>query len=363
MTEFNDTEALLLLNTIDGIRLKRRHALLAIARPGELLTRIDYYREKIVGIIGSDLFEKLKDALRRNLLGREKDDLYKHGITAISVYDARYPENLKEIYEFPALLYCKGDISLLKKRGISVVGTRNASRYGLNVTRDFVTEFSRAGLNVTSGFARGIDTMAHKSALDAEGSTTAVIASGLDICYPAENRSLEDRILKEGGLFVSEYRLGTAPAQFNFPERNRIISGLSEALFVPETRIKSGTMITVNHAVEQGKDIFIVPANINQPSAEGSNLLLKQMQGALVLSPDDVLDEMGVPHGVREQKETLQLNIYEMKILEILEKSEAHFEELIAATGLNANELQNVVFNMEMNDLIERTSGNYFTLK
>ena len=131
---------------------------------------------------------------------------------------------------------------------------------------------------------------------------------------------------------------------------------------MPEMRIKSGTMITVNHALEQGKDVFVVPANINQPTAEGSNLLLKQMQGALVLSPEDVLEAMGVKAD-KKQKESVQLGFYEMQILEILEQGETHFEELMDKTGLNANDLQNVVFNMEMNDLIDRTSGNYFTLK
>lgn len=362
MIEYSNVDALLILNAVEGLGLKRKHKLLSIAEPKDLLTDFDRYKPALLKILGTEVFGKLENLKTEEILEKEWDDLQKHDVKVTSVFDESYPDSLRNIDEYPLLLYFKGNEYLFKNRGVAVVGTRGASRYGLNVTRDFATEFARAGLNVISGFARGVDTAAHKAALDVKGGTIAVVASGLDVCYPAENRALMERILDEDGLFVSEYRLGTYAAQYNFPERNRIISGLADAVFVPEMRIKSGTMITVNHALEQGKDVFVVPANINQPTAEGSNLLLKQMQGALVLSPEDVLEAMGVKAD-KKQKESVQLGFYEMQILEILEQGETHFEELMEKTGLNANDLQNVVFNMEMNDLIDRTSGNYFTLK
>lgn len=362
MIEYSNVDALLILNAVEGLGLKRKHKLLSIAEPKDLLTDFDRYKPALLKILGTEVFGKLENLKTEETLEKEWDDLQKHDVKVTSVFDESYPNSLRNIDEYPLLLYFKGNEDLFGNRGVAVVGTRGASRYGLNVTRDFATEFARAGLNVISGFARGVDTAAHKAALDVKGGTIAVVASGLDVCYPAENRALMERILDEDGLFVSEYCLGTYAAQYNFPERNRIISGLADAVFVPEMRIKSGTMITVNHALEQGKDVFVVPANINQPTAEGSNLLLKQMQGALVLSPEDVLEAMGVKAD-KKQKESVQLGFYEMQILEILEQGETHFEELMEKTGLNANDLQNVVFNMEMNDLIDRTSGNYFTLK
>lgn len=362
MIEYSNVDALLILNAVEGLGLKRKHKLLSIAEPKDLLTDFDRYKPALLKILGTEVFGKLEYLKTEETLEKEWDDLQKHDVKVTSVFDESYPDSLRNIDEYPLLLYYKGNEDLFRNRGVAVVGTRGASRYGLNVTRDFATEFARAGLNVISGFARGVDTAAHKAALDVKGGTIAVVASGLDVCYPAENRALMERILDEDGLFFSEYRLGTYAAQYNFPERNRIISGLADAVFVPEMRIKSGTMITVNHALEQGKDVFVVPANINQPTAEGSNLLLKQMQGALVLSPEDVLEAMGVKAD-KKQKESVQLGFYEMQILEILEQGETHFEELMEKTGLNANDLQNVVFNMEMNDLIDRTSGNYFTLK
>ena len=344
MIEYSNVDALLILNAVEGLGLKRKHKLLSIAEPKDLLTDFDRYKPALLKILGTEVFGKLENLKTEETLEKEWDDLQKHDVKVTSVFDESYPDSLRNIDEYPLLLYYKGNEYLFGNRGVAVVGTRGASRYGLNVTRDFATEFARAGLNVISGFARGVDTAAHKAALDVKGGTIAVVASGLDVCYPAENRALMERILDEDGLFVSEYRLGT------------------DAVFVPEMRIKSGTMITVNHALEQGKDVFVVPANINQPTAEGSNLLLKQMQGALVLSPEDVLEAMGVKAD-KKQKESVQLGFYEMQILEILEQGETHFEELMEKTGLNANDLQNVVFNMEMNDLIDRTSGNYFTLK
>lgn len=361
MIEYSNVDALLLMNCAD-LGLKRKHKLLSVAEPKDILTDTARYKDALLKILGAEVYERLLSLKNSDALQKEWDEINKHDVKVATVFDDDYPKRLLDIDEYPLALYYKGNSSLLKNRGVAVVGTRGASRYGLNVTRDFSMEFARAGLNVISGFARGVDTMAHKSALDVNGNTIAVVANGLDLCYPAENRALMERVLDNDGLFVSEYRMGTYAAQFNFPERNRIISGLADAVFVPEMRIKSGTMITVNHALEQGKDVFVVPANINQPTAEGSNMLLKQMQGALVLSPEDVLDAMGVKAD-KKQKESVQLGFHEMKILSVLEQGETHFEELMEATGLNANDLQNVIFNMEMNDLIDRTTGNYFTLK
>lgn len=363
MIEYTDKNALLLLNMVEGLGLKRRHRLLeAVPSPACLINGDENYRADIITVIGRDLYEKLQRLTENNAASEELDRLYKADIKVVTYLDGEYPEQLKEIYEFPTVLYCRGNISLLKTRSISVVGTRNPSRYGINVTRDFVSEFCRAGLTVVSGFARGIDSAAHKAAVELEAPTTAVIASGADICYPAENRALKDRILDTDGLIVSEYRLGTAPAQFNFPERNRIISGLSEALFVPEMKIKSGTMLTVNHALEQGKNLFVVPSNINSPTGEGSNRLILTMQGCVALAPSDVLDKYGIDLDKKE-KESYQLSLVEQQIIAALEKGTAHFEDLIEITGLTVNGLQTVVLEMEMNDLIEKETGNFYILK
>lgn len=363
MTEFNDTNALLLLNAIEGLGLKRKLKFLELAAgPDELIENLCDFENEIVRIAGRELYEKIAAAKRDGVINEEREKLQKAGVVAVAYTDDAYPEQLLDVYEKPLLLYCKGNVGLLKTRCISVVGTRAASRYGVNVTRDFTAEFCRAGLTVVSGFARGIDSAAHKAAVELEAPTIAVVASGVDICYPAENRSLMDKILSANGLFVSEYRLGTFPAQYNFHERNRIISGLSEGLFVPEMKVKSGTMITVNHALEQGKSVFVVPGNINSPTAEGSNRLLRDMQGSIVLEPQDVLNEYRI-YPDRKEKEPRQTTLAEQQITDALEKGETHFEELIELTGLTVNELQGVLFDLEMDDVIEKTTGNFYILK
>lgn len=364
MTEYTDSDALLLMNMTDGFNLKRRHRLIELCgdMPSRLLNESEMLADDIINIVGRSHFDAFIGNIRADALDKEKDKLYRNGVDIITYLDECYPKTLKEIYEFPTLLYAKGNKKLLNTRCVSVVGTRTASRYGINVTHEFVTEFCRAGLTVVSGFARGIDSAAHKAAVEAEGNTVAVVASGLNICYPAENRSLMQKILDTNGLFVSEYNLGVSPASFNFPERNRIISGLSDGLLVPETKIKSGTMITVNLALEQGKNIYVVPSNINSPTGEGSNLLLKQMQGSIVLSPEDVLCAMGIASDKKE-KENYQMSIVEQQIVGELEKGETHFEELMKVTALAVGELQTALFELEMNDIIEKSAGNYYRLK
>lgn len=363
MTEYNDTNALLLLNTVDGLGLKRKERLMELApSPSALINGLRNIASGVINIIGRELYDKLTLAKEDGTVDKELEALYKNGIEAVAYTDSRYPKLLTDIYEKPLLLYCKGNLELLSKRSISVAGTRAASRYGINVTRDFVTEFCRAGLVIISGFARGIDSAAHRAAVDIEAPTIAVVASGVDVCYPADNRGLMDKIYDTNGLFVSEYRLGVFPAQYNFHERNRIISGLSEGLFVPEAKEKSGTLITVNHALEQGRNVYVAPSNINSPTGAGSNRIIRDMQGSIVLEPSDVLTDY---HIFAEKKEqgARQTSLAERQIIDALEKGETHFETLLEITSLPVGELQNVLFDLEMDDVIEKTTGNYYLLK
>ena len=177
MIEYSNVDALLILNAVEGLGLKRKHKLLSIAEPKDLLTDFDRYKPALLKILGTEVFGKLESLKTEETLEKEWDDLQKHDVKVTSVFDESYPDSLRNIDEYPLLLYYKGNEYLFRNRGVAVVGTRGASRYGLNVTRDFATEFARAGLNVISGFARGVDTAAHKAALDVKGGTIAVVAS------------------------------------------------------------------------------------------------------------------------------------------------------------------------------------------
>ncbi len=217
----------------------------------------------------------------------------KQGIKAVYFGGEGYPEQLINIPDPPAILFYKG----LYSPGelpftVAVIGSRRCSLYGRKTARKLSMELSRAGVCVVSGLARGIDGEAHRGALDGGSPTAAVLGGGLDIMYPPEHNSLAERIA-EGGILISEYPPGVKPAKYTFPERNRIISGLSTAVVVVEAGERSGTMITVGTALDQGRDVFAVPGDIDRSSSRGSNRLLRD--GAEpVLSPEELIAEFGL---------------------------------------------------------------------
>lgn len=180
-------------------------------------------------------------------------------IKTITIQDKNYPEKLKHIYNPPKKLYILGDENILNKTSIAMIGCRNCSEYGKRVSYQFAQELAKRNIVIVSGFARGVDTYAHQGAISVKERTIAVLGCGLDVVYPAENKELYKQIVQKGGAIISEYQLGTSPLRQNFPARNRIISGLSDGVLVIEARQRSGTLITVEHALEQGKDVYAVP--------------------------------------------------------------------------------------------------------
>lgn len=210
-------------------------------------------------------------------------------IKVLSIEDEQYPIELKNIYDPPAKLYAIGNIEELKNKAIAIVGSRKISEYGKKASKYFAYNLAKRGCNIVSGLARGVDSYAHIGnilALMKEGNISgkpiAVLGNGLDIIYPSENKRLYENIIKYGGVIISEYPLGTKPEKMNFPARNRIISALSKAVLVVEARAKSGALITADFALEQGKDVFAVPGNINLINSVGTNNLIKD--GAILVT-------------------------------------------------------------------------------
>ncbi|HRR89993.1 MAG TPA: DNA-processing protein DprA [Eubacteriales bacterium] len=354
-----DKLAVLLLAGLDGVSLRKKMAVLSIFENlSDLIFNLREFKAEVVRVIGEDGFFAMSERL--NALSLEAEKLEKAGVEILTIRDAEYPEKLRNIPDPPVMLFLAGNIKLLNTPSIAVVGTRKPSRYAVKVTEQFAREFARAGLTVVSGLARGIDTVAHKTALAENGATAAVLGSGLDVIYPSENTGLFNAILSSGGLALSEYPLGAKPQQYHFPERNRIVSGLSEAVFLPEAGERSGSLNTVSHALEQGRQPFIVPSTINNPFSAGSNNLLRDMQGAIALEPDDVLKAFGLSSKPSEKKH-VQLDFTSAKITaKIEEEGEMHFEELLAFSGLGVQELTAVLMELELSGVIEKLSGNYF---
>ncbi|MCR5145849.1 MAG: DNA-processing protein DprA [Clostridia bacterium] len=215
--------------------------------------------------------------------------LLKNNIKMITLFDKEYPEKLKLIYDKPVTLFAKGNIELLNKKGVAIVGSRNCSEYGKNISRRFAYELSKQNICIISGLAKGIDKYAHTGALEANGNTIAVIGNGLDYIYPFDNKNLYERIVNEDSLIITEYIIGTKPNRLNFPERNRIISALSDAILVVEAGKRSGSLITADFGLEHGKEIFAVPGNIDNYNSIGTNELIKQ-GATLVTESNDIVD-------------------------------------------------------------------------
>ena len=217
--------------------------------------------------------------------------MQKNFIDIITIEDNDYPKILKQIYDPPICLYIKGKRDILNKRNIAMVGCRNSSEYGKKAAYYFSYNLSKSGFNIVSGLAKGVDSYSHIGTLAAKGSTIAVIGSGFDNIYPKENIELANKIILENGCILTEYPIGTKPEKNNFPARNRIISGISEATIIVEAKKKSGTIITADFALEQGRDVFVVPGNINSPNSLGTNNLIKE--GACPITTYiDVLNEL-----------------------------------------------------------------------
>lgn len=246
------------------------------------ILKVDGMSDKIV-----QNMQKAKDA---KLLEKYEKYILKNDIKIINILDDNYPDKLKNIYAPPITIFAKGDISLLNSKSIAIVGSREPSKYGIYVAEKFSTELSKEDITIISGLARGIDTFAHIGALSSFGKTIAVLGSGIDVVYPKENAKYYKEI-SEKGLIISEYIVGTAPESKNFPQRNRIISGLSDGVLVVEARKNSGTMITTDFALEQGKELYVIPGNITSNLSAGTNNLIKE--GAkLVTDVYEILEDL-----------------------------------------------------------------------
>ena len=265
------------LSLIPNLGIKRKQILLARYKsPKKIYNASKEELLKINGL-GEKLVETILDLKIRKNVNNHLKYLKENDIDIIPITDNKYPKILKEIYDPPISLYIKGNKEILNEKSIAIVGCRDATSYGKKVAKYFSYNLSKKGINIVSGLARGIDSYSHIGCIVANnGKTIAVLGNGLDIVYPKENKYLMQEIIRRGGAIISEYPLGTKPEKRNFPARNRIISGISDGVIVVEAKEKSGTLITVDFALEQGRDVYVVPGNIDSINSVGTNDLIKQ---------------------------------------------------------------------------------------
>ncbi len=314
--------------------------------------------------IGKIICEKIIECRKKVDPNREIERANQLGIKIVTLLDKEYPELLKQIYDPPPVLYTKGEIAFLHNKSIAIVGSRKASAYGKNVAMKFAKELASLTINIVSGMARGIDSFAHKGAIDAGGPTTAVFGCGIDIIYPPENISLMKEILK-CGCVISSFPLGTPPQAVNFPARNRIISGLSLGTLVVEAAEKSGSLITADFSLEQGREVFAIPGSIFNPYSRGTHKLIKQ--GAkLVESIDDILDELYLESPKNSNTNTADsvnlqnLSETEKSILEVIDYQPIQIEQIINLSLRNSQEVNAVLTCLELKGCISALPGGYF---
>ncbi len=281
-------------------------------------------------------------------------------ITTISINDAAYPPALKEIHNAPRTLYVRGTLPARDALALAVVGTRTPSAYGKQITPGIVRELVRHGATIVSGLALGIDGIAHEATLASGGVTVAVLGSGIDDAsiYPPSHKTLARRILESGGALISEYAPGTTPERFHFPERNRIIAGLSRGVLIIEAKEKSGALITATLALKENRDVFAVPGPITSEHSRGPNRLLREGAKA-VLDAYDILEEYGI-YTAADTTNEQALSENERAILKLLADGPRFADELSAATGRAPAELTTTLVALELAGRIINLGGGRF---
>ncbi|MBU3110771.1 DNA-processing protein DprA [Clostridium lacusfryxellense] len=324
--------------------------------------QIWYYgvHNKKTEYFNNNLINVLTSAWNENEIANVQKHLDDNNIKSICYYEDNYPKKLKNYDDAPYVLFYKGNILPLNEGyNISIVGSRKYSNYGKDVTKIICSDLCANNFNIISGMAKGIDTFAHVSCLDNGGYTCAVLGSGLDIVYPKENIKIFNKII-EKGCVISEFLPGTQPYAYNFPQRNRIISALSDIIIVIEAGEKSGSLITANLALDQGKDVMAVPGSIFSFESKGTNKLIKD--GAYPLTcTNDIFNLIGIE--MKDGKETTVSSFtskLSKEIYNIINDSPLHINDIIRITKVDIKQLYEVLFEMQIKNEILCLSGNYY---
>ena len=366
---FNDQVNLRLLLSIDGIGPGKIRNLLKQFRSLQNILSSDYKILTSVEGISTNLAKRIiqsktaKEDIRKKV-EEETGKLSKLGARIVTIWDSTYPSILKKIYDPPLMLYIIGEFTDQDNYAISVVGTRGPTCYGIIQCEKIVEDLAHQNITIVSGMARGIDSIAHKTALKNGSRTIAIIGSGLDVIYPPENKKLFNEIA-ERGVIISEYPLGTKPDAQNFPRRNRIISGLSLGCLVVETALSGGAMQTAAFALDQNWEVFAIPGNLGVRQSEGTNMLIQRGEAKLVRNAEDILVELELKLipviGKNIPKPTVELNLFEEKILNSLDGEPLQIDNISLLTQLSTSECLVHLLSLEFKGLVKQLPGKIFS--
>jgi DNA processing protein len=326
-----------------------------LSAPDDELREVGGLSDKIIGEIRTFPWREHAEG--------ELEKAASQGVSIVTAEEPEFPESLRNIPDAPLFLYIKGAFSPADRHAVSLVGTRTPTQFGRFITKRMALELASQGITIVSGMARGIDTEAHKGALAAPGRTIAVLACGIDIAYPPENRALMDEISRNGAV-VSENPFGTQPESGYFPARNRIISGLSQGTVIIEAAEDSGSLITADYALKQGRKLFAIPGNISSPVSKGTNSLIKR--GAqLVEMASDVLQGLGIDKGRALQtvdRPLPALTDEEQTVFGAVTDEPKHIDTILAEIGSTPGRLGGILVSLELKGLVRQLPGKFFIL-
>ncbi len=361
--EKKELEALVALLQVPGIGSARVRALVSRFKSVHAVTAAPLPALCEVPGIDQTLAQALKTCEAHEFARRQLELAQQRGCALITFWDDAYPALLKKINDPPVLLYLKGGLQAADQNAIAVVGTRAPTQYGKMVTEKIVADLVAHGITIVSGLARGVDTAAHHAVVRNGGRTLAVLGSGLDVVYPAENRNLLEEITRNGAV-ISELPFGAKPDAVNFPRRNRIISGLSLGVIVIEAGHESGALITANFALDQNREVFAVPGSIFSPKSAGPHQLLKE--GAkLIQNADDILEELNSQLELFSPRQIapdlpLAMNQQSRNVYDLISHEPSHIDALSRKATLPASQVMAILLELELQGLIKQLPGKFF---
>ncbi|NQT95526.1 MAG: DNA-protecting protein DprA [Candidatus Omnitrophica bacterium] len=355
------TKDLILLNMMQDIGHIRLRALLAEFKTTESILKAPIKSLQQIKGIGPNIAESIKKAPSTHDIDRELSLIKKHNVKVVTIFDKDYPEDLKNTYDPPIVLYTKGELKNPGALSIAIVGSRRCTQYGLKAAQRIARELSAYKITIVSGMARGIDTAAHKGAMEANAQTIAVLGNGLASIYPPENRKLACEIIKHG-MLVSEFCMEMPPHKQNFPRRNRVISGLSKGVVVVEAAAKSGALITADFALDEGRDVFAVPGGAGYATSQGTNNLIRE--GAkLAESASDIIEELGINSKELVKDQTSGLNFNnecEEDVYNLLSDEPKDIEYLTEAASSKPKKMRVALLQLEIKGLVKQLPGKLY---
>lgn len=326
----------------------------------ELVKSFETKREDIIKETGPDLYRKMAQCLNPGYLQPILDGLSQKGVGVICCEDGNFPRDLLQFEDKPFILYTLGDVSLLDTPSVAIVGSRKCTRYGVEQTKKIAKGLCRHGFTIVSGLAEGIDTAANTEGLES-GKTIAVMAGGFDHVYPASNRKLFEEIAKKG-LVISQFPPSRQSIPYMFPLRNRVMAAISLATAVTEAGENSGALITADIALNLGKELFVLPGNVNSKSSAGCNKLIKEMQGCMITGYEDILLSLGVEIKGEKEEALPELTEKERVIYEVLRRGEACLDEIVTESGIGVGEANALLAVMEIKGAVKKLPGNKFSI-